>query len=165
MKIIAGLTLALVLAGCSQAQTTTQPPATPAQSTPAPSTPAPSTPAPTQSAAASGSSTPTPEAPSTEAFCDYLEDTAEAQQSIEDPTAYVQLIAGAQAVAPGSISDDLALYVTSTEKLALTITGTPEQAAKADAWLTRNEAAVEQAQANLDAYTESTCGRPFTIGE
>lgn len=162
MKIIAGLSLVLVLAGCSQTQTSTEPTASPAQSTPAPSTPAP-----TQSAAPTSSPTaePTPSAPSTEAFCNYLEDTAEAQQSIEDPAAYVQLIAGAQEFAPGAISDDLALYVTSTKKLALTITGTPEEAQKADAWLTRNEAAVEQAEANLNAYTESTCGRPFTIGE
>jgi hypothetical protein len=98
-------------------------------------------------------------------FCDYLASTSAAQQQIEDPAELVRIVEGAQAVAPGAVSEDLALYVQSVRKLALTVTGTPEQAAKADAWLTRNDSAVMQAETNLNSYSESVCGTPFIAGE
>jgi hypothetical protein len=98
-------------------------------------------------------------------FCDYLASTAAAQQQIEDPDELVKLVEGAQAVAPGAISEDLALYAQSVKKLALTVTGSPDQAAKADAWLSRNDAAIAQAELNLNSYSESVCGTPFLAGE
>lgn len=163
MKVIFGLAAVVVLAGCSQTQSSPQASTTPTSvitGEPTPSAPSPRV---TKSVTATPSATRI--VPSTEAFCDYLEQTAEAQQTVEDPQAYVRLVTGAQAVAPGAISDDLALYAQSAKKLAVTVTGSPEEAAKADAWLTRNEAAVGQAEANLNAYAESTCGRPFVAGE
>ncbi|MFN8184368.1 MAG: hypothetical protein U0R23_08105 [Candidatus Nanopelagicales bacterium] len=161
---------AVVIAGCSQ-NTTSPPPDSPepsvALSTPAPS---PTSVAPTQ-AATTPAATPTQTkppatpAPGTDAFCAYLKKTAGAQQRVEDPQQFVDLVDGALAVAPGAIQEDLALYAQSVRKLALTVTGSPAEAAKADAWLTRNEDAINQAEANLDAYSQSTCGRPFITGE
>lgn len=113
-------------------------------------------------------SAPAPSAPTGKGdttFCDYLASTAAAQQQIEDPNELVKLVAGAQAVAPGAISEDLALYAQSVKKLALTVTGSPDQAAKADAWLSRNDAAIAQAELNLNSYSESVCGTPFIAGE
>ncbi len=98
-------------------------------------------------------------------FCDYLASTAAAQQQVEDPDELVKIVEGAQAVAPGAVSEDLAVYVQSVKKLALTVTGSPDQAAKADAWLTRNDAAITQAETNLNSYSESVCGTPFLTGE
>ena len=167
----AGLVIltAVVLAGCSQ--NTASPPVpsdTPAtRSTPAPS---PTTQAPTQ-AVTTPAATPTATkrsttpAPGTDAFCSYLKKTAGAQQRVEDPQQFVDLVEGALAVAPGAIQEDLALYAQSVRKLAVTVTGSPDEAAKADAWLTRNEDAINQAEVNLDAYSQSTCGRPFITGE
>lgn len=132
---------------------TTAPPSSPA-STPTP------TPTPTPTATSGATS-----GAGDEAFCDYLERTAGAQQTVEGPEQYVALVAGAQAVAPGAIADDLALYVTSARKLALTITGSASEAEKAQKWLNRNAEAVNTAEANLNGYAESTCGRPFLTGE
>jgi len=164
------IAVAVLLAGCSQ-NTTTEPPApsevTASQSTPAPSptsqppTQAVTTPVATPTATKPATNPP----PGTDAFCAYLKKTAGAQQRVEDPQQFVDLVEGALAVAPGAIQEDLALYVQSVRKLALTVTGSPDEAAKADAWLTRNEDTINQAQANLDAYSESTCGRPFITGE
>lgn len=109
--------------------------------------------------------TPTASGPGDLSFCDYLEKTADAQQQVEDPGQFVTLVEGALAVAPGAIADDLALYAASVRKLAATVTAPPDEARKADRWLTRNDAAVQQAQANLNSYSESTCGRPFITGE
>ncbi len=163
----------LALGGCSQTTTTpdtdssgTVAVPSPESPTPVPSptTAEPSTAAPTATAT---TRTPKPQTsgPGDLTFCEYLEKTADAQQQVEDPAQFVALVEGAQAVAPGAIADDLALYAQSVRKLALTVTGTPEQAAKADRWLSRNDAAVQQAQANLDSYSESACGRPFITGE
>lgn len=98
-------------------------------------------------------------------FCDYLQRSRDAAQQVEDPQQFVELVDGALAVAPGSIREDLALYAESVRKLATTVTGSPSQAAKADAWLSRNDAAVQQAQDNLNSYSLSTCGQPFLTGE
>ncbi len=87
------------------------------------------------------------------------------QQQIEDPAAFVGLVEGAVAVAPGAIAEDAALYAESVRALATMVTGTPKQAAKADAWLTQNEDAIAAAEANLDSYSQSTCGLPFITGE
>lgn len=168
----AGLVIvaAVLLAGCSQ--NTTSPPAQQSESSVAQSTPAPS---PTSAAPTQATTTPaatptatkrsTTPAPGTDAFCAYIKKTAGAQQRVEDPQQFVDLVEGALAVAPGAIQEDLALYVESVRKLALTVTGSPDEAAKADAWLTRNEDAIAQAEVNLDAYSQSTCGRPFITGE
>lgn len=140
--------------------------------TAAPSTVAPASPTPVATSAAPvtpSASTSSPKPQQTGAgdvsFCDYLAKTADASQQVESPDEYVALVKGAVAVAPGAISQDVALFATSVEKLALTVTGTPAQAAKADAWLSRNEAAVQQAQDNLNSYSLSTCGQPFVTGE
>lgn len=98
-------------------------------------------------------------------FCDYLAQNADAAQLVESPEQFVELVQGALAVAPGSIRDDLSLYADSVEKLATTVTGSAAEAKKADAWLSRNDAAVQQAQDNLNSYSLSTCGQPFITGE
>lgn len=118
-------------------------------------TPQPTTPKPKNTTSGPGDTT----------FCDYLEQTSDAAQQVEDPTQFVKLVEGAQAVAPGAIADDLALYAQSVRKLAATVTASPAEAAKADKWLSRNDAAIQQAEANLNSYSESTCGRPFITGE
>ena len=136
-------------------QTPTQPPTTP-DSTQAPATTtAPATQRPKPASTVPGDLT----------FCDYLERSRDAAQQIEDPAQFVQLVEGAAAVAPGSIREDASLYAESVRKLALTVTGTPAQAAKADAWLVRNDAAIQQAQDNVNSYSLSTCGQPFLTGE
>jgi hypothetical protein len=163
----------LTLAGCSQGSDTPEAQSSgtvgvtsPASPTP---TPTPTTAGPTTATPSAAATTRTPKpqssGPGDLTFCEYLEKTADAQQQVEDPAQFVALVEGAQAVAPGAIADDLALYVQSVRKLALTVTGTPAEAAKADKWLSRNDAAVQQAQANLNSYSESTCGRPFITGE
>lgn len=165
------LAAAAVLAGCTSSQqaetpsvtasetaATASPPMTPT-ATPSPtSTP---TPTPTQTQTA----TPAAASPGVEAFCAYLAKTAGAQQTVESPEQFVALVAGAQAVAPATISEDLALFVKSTRKLALSVTGSPEQASRANAWLDRNAGAVDIAEANLNSYAMSTCGQPFIAGE
>lgn len=115
--------------------------------------------------ASSAPAAPSPSGKGDVTFCDYLASSAGAAQQIEDPAELVKIVQGAQAVAPGAISEDLALYVESVKKLALTVTGSPEQAAKADAWLSRNDAAITQAETNLNSYSESVCGTPFIGGE
>ena len=100
-----------------------------------------------------------------DAFCTYLEQTQGAQQQIEDPAQFVELVEGAAAVAPGAIAEDAALYVESVRALATTVTGSPKKAAQADAWLSENEDAIAAAEANLDSYSQSTCGLPFITGE
>lgn len=168
-RIIVAVAL-LALAGCGQGdQPSAESSAVVESPTVAESSSAP-TPSVTQSVAptpsvTSAKPTPTTEGPGDESFCGYLEKTADAQQQVEDPAQFVALVEGAQAVAPGAISEDLALYVTSVRKLAATVTGSEEEMMRADRWLTRNEAAVAQAEANLNSYTESTCGRPFILGE
>lgn len=167
------LVIALVaLAGCSQND---EPKAEITGSVAAPSpvetTEEPSTPTPTQTTAAPAPTATTPKPKNTSTghgdatFCDYLAKSADAAQQVEDPAQFVALVEGAQAVAPGAIADDLALYVQSVRKLALTVTGSAAEAAKADKWLSRNDAAVQQAEANLNSYSESTCGQPFITGQ
>jgi hypothetical protein len=164
----------LALAGCSQTddepqagssgtvavESPTIRPSAPPTQTPttapvSPTAPKPTTPQPAATSNGPGETT----------FCDYLEQTAGAQQQVEDPAQFVKLVKGAQAVAPGAIADDLALYAQSVQKLADTVTADAQTAAKADRWLARNEAAITQAEANLNSYSESTCGRPFITGE
>jgi hypothetical protein len=162
----------LALAGCAQNDdapqaestgTVTVAPSSP-EPTPTPTTTEPTTAAPTP-APTTRSPKPQASGPGDTTFCGYLEQTAGAQQQVEDPAQFVALVEGAQAVAPGAIAEDLALYVQSVRKLALTVTGSPEEAQKADRWLARNDAAVQQAQANVDSYSQSACGRPFITGE
>ena len=136
----------------TQAATPTEQPSTPATTAPA-TQPATKTPKPAVSGA--GDLT----------FCDYLAQNADTAQLVESPEQFVELVQGALAVAPGSIRDDLSLYAQSVEKLATTVTGPPVAARKADAWLSRNDAAVQQAQDNLNSYSLSTCGQPFITGE
>ena len=163
----------LVLAGCSQTADEPQAGTSGSVSVPSPveTTVAPTSPTlePTTAAATPTPTTPKPKdtatGPGDTTFCDYLEKTADAAQQVEDPAQFVKLVQGAQAVAPGAISDDLALYALSVRKLAQTVTGTPAEAAKADKWLSRNDAAIQQAEDNLNSYSESTCGRSFITGE
>ena len=68
-------------------------------------------------------------------------------------------------MAPGAIAEDAALYAESVRALATTVTGSPKKAAQADAWLSENEDAIAAAEANLDSYSQSTCGLPFITGE
>lgn len=176
MLVVPAVLVVLLAAGCSQSESAPEPVtsgtvAVPTPSEPAPATPtqAPATPSPVATAA-SPTAEKTPEAPKATGpgdltFCDYLEQNASAAQRVEDPTQFVELVDGALAVAPGAVRDDLALYAQSVRKLALTVTGSPAQAAKADAWLSRNDAAVQQAQDNLNSYSLSSCGQPFITGE
>ena len=121
---------------------------------------------PTTTAAPSPTATKTKKSqPGADAFCTYLEQTQGAQQQIEDPAQFVELVEGAAAVAPGAIAEDAALYVESVRALATTVTGSPKKAAQADAWLSENEDAIAAAEANLDSYSQSTCGLPFITGE
>ncbi len=136
----------------TRAATPTEQPSTPATTAPA-TQPASKTPKPAVSGA--GDLT----------FCDYLAQNADAAQLVESPEQFVELVQGALAVAPGSIRDDLSLYALSVQKLATTVTGSPAEARRADAWLSRNDAAVQQAQDNLNSYSLSTCGQPFITGE
>lgn len=165
------LILAIGLAGCSQTDTATppaSPPATPTVSaTPVESpTQTPTTPAPTAtSAKPDPTSTPKPTGPGTNTFCAYLKKTSGAQQQVEDPSQFVALVNGALAVAPGAIAEDLALYAESVQKLADTVTAGPKKAAAANKWLTNNEAAISAAEANVNNYSQSVCGRPFISGE
>jgi hypothetical protein len=168
MKALLGaLLLAAALAGCSQTESppepvdsATVPTATATEATTPP--PAPTTAAPTSAA-------PVPESPAgssgDDALCAYLKKSSKAAQQVEDPAAFVALVEGAQAVAPGAIEEDLALYAESVRKLAILVTGSPKQAAKADAWLAENEDVVAGAEANVDNYSQSVCGRPFITGE
>lgn len=137
----------------TQTQTPTEQPTSPATTAPATTQPQTKTPKP----AVSGAGDVT--------FCDYLAQNADAAQLVESPEQFVELVQGALAVAPGSIRDDLSLYADSVQKLATTVTGSPAEARKADAWLSRNDAAVQQAQDNLNSYSLSTCGQPFITGE
>ena len=167
---VCAMVLAVGLAGCSQNDSAPQPEVSAStESTvpsPTPTTPTPVAPSPTRTATPT---TPAPEQNPTkagaQAFCDYLEKTSGQQQQVEDPAQFVALVEGAVAVAPGSIAEDAQLYAESVRRLADTVSGGPKKAAKAEAWLTANEAAVAQAEANLNSYTESTCGRPFITGE
>jgi len=168
MKALLGtLVLAAALAGCSQTESAPEPvdsatiPTAPTAVATTP-TPAATTAAPTSAAPASKS----PAASSgDDAFCAYLKKSSKAAQQVEDPAAFVALVEGAQAVAPGAIEEDLALYTESVRKLAILVTGGPKQAAKADAWLAENEDVVASAQANVDNYSQSVCGMPFITGE
>ena len=159
-----------VLVGCSQDSASPQPEdsatisVSPEPTQPSPVT-SPTTQAPT-SAAPSPTATKTKKPqPGADAFCTYLEQTQGAQQQIEDPAQFVELVEGAAAVAPGAIAEDAALYAESVRALATTVTGSAKQAAKADAWLSENEDAFAAAEANLDSYSQSTCGLPFITGE
>ena len=162
--------VAMVLAGCSQDSTSPQPQdsatisVSPVSSKQTPVT-SPTTAAPTSTPAPTATKSKKPQRPGADAFCTYLEQTQGAQQQIEDPAAFVDLVEGAVAVAPGAIAEDAALYAESVRALATMVTGTPKQAAKADAWLTQNEDAIAAAEANLDSYSQSTCGLPFITGE
>jgi hypothetical protein len=173
VKRAGALVIAFVaLAGCSQTDSAPEP--TPSETfvtqSPSPEptatseaptvTPTSATPSPTR---ASASATATQA--STAAFCAYLKKTAGAQQQVEDPSQFVALVNGALAVAPGAIQEDLTLYAESVQKLADSVTASPKKAAKADQWLSDNEDAIAQAEANLNAYSESSCGRPFITGE
>lgn len=164
------IVLAIALAGCSQTDSAPEPEISPTVATQAPSpepsasTEAPSA-TPTTAAATPTRASATATQASTAAFCAYLKKTAGAQQQVEDPSQFVDLVNGALAVAPGAIREDLALYAESVQKLADTVTAPPKKAAKADQWLSDNEDAINQAEANLEAYSESACGRPFITGE
>jgi hypothetical protein len=113
----------------------------------------------------SATSSKTARAAGDEALCDYLEGTATEQQQVEDPRDFVELVENAAELAPGAIAEDARLFAQSADKLATAITGTAEQAEAANRWLERNAERIDQAQVNLDAYTESVCGRPFITGE
>jgi hypothetical protein len=162
--------VAVVLVGCSQDNAGPQPQDTGTVSvSPEPTRPSPVE-TPTTQAPTSAPVSPTPSRtkkaqPGADAFCTYLEQTQGAQQQIEDPAQFVALVEGAAAVAPGAIAEDAALYAESVRALALTVTGSPKQAAKADAWLSQNEDVIAAAEANLDSYSQSTCGLPFITGE
>lgn len=171
MKRASALIVLLVaLAGCSQTDSAPEPTASESVVTQSPSpeptatseaptvTPTSAAPSPTQASATATQA-------STSAFCAYLKKTAGAQQQVEDPSQFVALVNGALAVAPGAIQEDLALYAESVQKLADSVTAPPAKAAKADQWLSDNEDAIDQAEANLNAYSESACGRPFITGE
>lgn len=164
---VLAVTVAVVaLAGCSQSQTSTQSEATPtvqkSKAAPTTASPVETSQAPTSAAPTSAAPTATQSAiPGDKAFCAYLKKTQGAQQIVEDPDQYVALVQGAAALAPGSIAEDAALYAESARQLALTVTGSAKEASKADKWLTANQAAVDQAEANLNSYAESTCGLPF----
>lgn len=167
--IILAAVAAVTLGGCSQSQTSSQPSASPEVTSEQPETSMPtSTTSTTPSGSATSSKAPTQPAdnvPNDKNFCAYLKKTQGAQQQVEDPAQFVTLVQGAAMLAPGAISEDAALYAESAQQLALTVTGTPKEAAKADKWLTANQAAVDQAEANLNSYAESTCGVPFIAGE
>lgn len=159
---------AVILAGCSQTgsapepqtseSVTTQAPSPVRSTEPATQTPTPAQPTPSTTA-------PSTAKPGTAAFCKYLKKTAGAQQQVEDPMQFVELVNGALAVAPGAIREDLALYALSVQKLADTVMAGPKKAAAADKWLSENEDSVAQAEANLNGYSESVCGVPFITGE
>lgn len=168
MKHVSVLVVAaVILAGCSQPDSAPEPEisetvatqdASPVESA-EPATQAPPSSRPSRSAA------PATAKPGTSAFCKYLKQTAGAQQQVEDPVQFVELVNGALAVAPGAIQEDLALYAQSVQKLADTVMAGPKKAAAADEWLSENEDAVAQAEANLNGYSESVCGVPFITGE
>ncbi len=167
-RVVVMVAAAVVLAGCSQDNSSPQPQDTGTvsvspQPTQSPTTASPTTQAPT-SAAPKPAKTKNAQ-PGTDAFCTYLEQTQGAQQQVEDPAQFVELVEGAAAVAPGAIAEDAALFAESVRALATTITGSAKQAAKADAWLSENEDAIAAAEANLDSYSQSTCGLPFITGE
>ena len=169
MKAMIGVLLfAGVLAGCSQTESAPEPvdSATvsqlPQSQTP---TPEPSTPAVTTSPTVKVSKSPIEQKAADTTFCAYLKKASGAAQQVEDPTQFVALVEGAQAVAPGAIEEDLALYAESVRKLALTVTGSPKQAASADAWLAQNEDVIAAAEANVNNYSLSVCGQPFITGE
>lgn len=169
LLVISVLTLAV--AGCSQTESAPESTMTPVSPTAAATatqatptseptsatatTQAPMTPAPKPTATRAGTS----------AFCDYLKQTSGQQQQVEDPSQFVALVEGAAAVAPAAIAEDIALYVESVRKLAETVTSGPKKADRANQWLSDNETAVAQAEANLDSYTQSVCGRAFIAGE
>ena len=171
MKRAAGLSAAAaVLVGCSQDNASPQPQDSQTIAvSPEPTEPSvitSPTAVPTTTAAPSPTATKTKKSqPGADAFCTYLEQTQGAQQQIEDPAQFVELVEGAAAVAPGAIAEDAALYVESVRALATTVTGSPKKAAQADAWLSENEDAIAAAEANLDSYSQSTCGLPFITGE
>jgi hypothetical protein len=101
----------------------------------------------------------------TSAFCDYLDKTSGQQQQVEEPSQFVELVEGAAAVAPAAIAEDMALYLESVRRLAETVTAAPRKSERANQWLSDNEAAISAAEANVDTYTQSVCGRPFIAGE
>jgi hypothetical protein len=168
--LIAVTAVALALAGCTQTDSAPEPAISQtiaASDAPSPvesPTPQATTKSPSQEPTTPA---PTPKAtkPGTTSFCKYLKQTAGAQQQVEDPAQFVALVNGALAVAPGAIQEDLALYAESVQKLADTVTAGPKKAARADQWLSENEDAIDQAEANLNAYSESVCGQPFITGE
>ena len=169
--MLAGAIVVLGLAGCTQTQSdptppTTVPSASPSLQSPASTPSAPATPTtPATTSATKPSPKPTATGAGVTAFCDYLEKTSGQQQQVEDPSQFVALVEGAVAVAPGAIAEDIAIYAESVRKLAQTVTAGPKQAARANQWLSDNEAAIAAAEANLDNYTQSVCGRPFFTGE
>ncbi len=169
MKALIGLLLcAGFLAGCSQTESAPEPVDTgtvseaPASESP---TPEPSTPVAATSPTVKPSKSPEQPKAADTTFCAYLKKTSGAAQQVEDPTQFVALVEGARAVAPGAIEEDLALYAESVRKLALTVTGSPAQAARADAWLADNEDVISAAEANVNNYSLSVCGQPFITGE
>ncbi|MCU0297648.1 MAG: hypothetical protein MUF33_03900 [Candidatus Nanopelagicales bacterium] len=169
MRALLGtLVLAAALAGCSQTESAPEPVDSATVST-APAPTAASTPPRAPTTAVPTSAAPVSESPAAssgdDAFCAYLKKSSKAAQQVEDPAAFVALVEGAQAVAPGAIEEDLALYAESVRKLAILVTGSPKQAAKADVWLAENEDVVASAQANVDNYSQSVCGMPFITGE
>lgn len=169
-RLAALVVITLAVTGCSQTGSSPEPgisetiATAEATATPSvePATPEPTTAAPSPSATATKKKQ---TKPGTTSFCKYLKQSYGAQQSVEDPEQFVQLVNGALAVAPGAIQEDLALYAESVQKLADTVTAGPKKAAAADAWLSENEDAIRQAEANLNAYSESVCGLPFITGE
>lgn len=168
--LITAATALVLLSACSQSQTSSQPSASPMATTamPEPSMSEPSTGAASPDNTATGSAVPSQSVtapPSDKAFCNYLKKTQGAQQLVEDPDQYVALVQGAAQLAPGSIAEDAALYAESARQLALTVTGDAKESAKADKWLNANQGAIDQAEANLNSYAESTCGVPFISGE
>lgn len=118
---------------------------------------------------AGGSSPQAPDSPAADpavtAFCDYLESTAQEQLQVEDPMDFVELVEGAAQLAPPAVADDATLFALSIRKLALAIVGDAGQSRAANRWLERNDAEVRRAEADLEAYTQQACGRPFITGE
>lgn len=172
-RLVVATVLLLAVAGCSETESAPAPePSESAASPTAMATPTPVTPTSEPTGSSPASQTPTAPRPEptatragTSAFCDYLEQTSGQQQQVEEPSQFVALVEGAAAVAPASIAEDIALYVESVRKLAETVTAAPKKAERANQWLSDNEVAVAQAEANLDSYTQSACGRPFIAGE
>ena len=114
---------AAVLVGCSQDNASPQPQDSQTIAvSPEPTEPSvitSPTAVPTTTAAPSPTATKTKKSqPGADAFCTYLEQTQGAQQQIEDPAQFVELVEGAAAVAPGAIAEDAALYVESVRALA-----------------------------------------------